>query len=275
MSLTYDTPEAAQKDKPYLDALTELLFQLADDDHLNGHRGSEWIGLGPHIEEDVAFASISQDTMGHAVMYYDMLEELGAGKSDELAQLRKPEDYRNATLVERENGAGHYRDNPDFDWAYAIIRNYIYGVFKKFRLDALEQSSYAPLAETAKKIKREQFYHLYHWEVWIDQLAHSTDEARERLNQAVAKTWTDLASLFDLGPKADQITGFGLLVSSETIKHRFMGKLKEKLDKAGLIWPGEPPAVPASGREGRHSDELLQALNEIGEVYRLDPAATW
>ena len=44
------------------------------------YRGSEWLGLAPHIEEDVASSSISQDSMGHAAMYYQMLEEFGCRK---------------------------------------------------------------------------------------------------------------------------------------------------------------------------------------------------
>ena len=46
------------------------------------------LGLAPHIEEDVASSSISQDSMGHAAMYYKLLEELGAGNADDLAHLR-------------------------------------------------------------------------------------------------------------------------------------------------------------------------------------------
>ena len=72
----------------YKEALTSLLFQLADDDFLYSFRGSEWLGLAPHIEEDVATSSISQDSMGHAAMYYKLLEELGAGNADDLAHLR-------------------------------------------------------------------------------------------------------------------------------------------------------------------------------------------
>ena len=66
----------------YKKALIELLFQLADDDFLFAYRGSEWLGLAPHIEEDVASSSISQDSMGHVAIFYKLLEELGAGKAD-------------------------------------------------------------------------------------------------------------------------------------------------------------------------------------------------
>lgn len=63
----------------YKEALLSLLYQLADDDFILAYRGSEWLGLAPHIEEDVAFSSINQDTMGHATMFYHLLEELGKG----------------------------------------------------------------------------------------------------------------------------------------------------------------------------------------------------
>jgi ring-1,2-phenylacetyl-CoA epoxidase subunit PaaC len=275
MMKKYHTPEEVKQNEQYLEAVAELIYQLADDDLMISHRGSEWLGLGPHIEEDVAFASITQDTMGHAVMYYQMLEELGLGKADDIAQLRKPEEYRNATLAERVNGPGHYKENPDYDWAYAIIRNYTYEVFKKVRLEALEESSYVPLADTAKKIKREQFYHLYHWQIWIDQLAHSTEEAENRLNQAIKKTWEDVSSLFDLGPKAELILQFELIQSEEELKQKFMKIMQEKIEAAGLYWPGEPLAKKESGRDGHHSDEFMSALLELGEVYKLDPLANW
>lgn len=166
-------------------------------------------------------------------------------------------------------------ENPNYDWAYAIIRNYAYEAFKKIRLDSLELSTYAPLSETAKKIKREQFYHLYHWEVWIDQLSHSTPEAQRRLNQAIRKTWEDLASLFDLGPKANSIVKLGLLESSEQLKQRFLKDMQEKLQGAGLVWPGEPLSMDKTGREGSHSPEFTDALEHLSEVYKLAPQANW
>lgn len=271
----YTSPQEAQQDQQYLEALKELIFQVADDDLLISHRGSEWLGLGPHIEEDVAFSSITQNTMGHAAMLYQLLEELGAGKADDLAHLRKPEEYLNAVLAERPNGKGHYKEDPDYDWGYAVIRNYAYEVFKSIRLEALTNTNYAPLADTASKIKREQFYHLYHWEVWIDQLANSTDEAKNRLNEAIKKTWEDLSSLFDLGPKADAIVDLVLMESEESLKQQTLAKMKEKFDQVGLNWLGEPAKLEETGREGKHSDEFVDALNELSEVYKLAPQASW
>ena len=60
-------------DDRYATALTSFLFQAADDELVMGHRESEWLGMAPEIEEDVAFGSISQDEVGHALFYYNLL----------------------------------------------------------------------------------------------------------------------------------------------------------------------------------------------------------
>lgn len=112
-------------------ALTSLLYQLADDDFILAYRGSEWLGLAPHIEEDVAFSSISQDTMGHAAMFYQLLSNLGEGNVDSLAHAREASERQNAVLLELVNGPGHYLSSAQYDWAFAVVRNYFYSQAKK------------------------------------------------------------------------------------------------------------------------------------------------
>jgi len=277
MSKRYANAQEALQDASYTSALKELLYQLADDDLLISHRASEWLGLVPHIEEDVAFSSIAQNTLGHAAMFYQLLEELGEGTPDDLAHLREADKFRNSILAEKPNGTGHYTEDPDYDWGYAIIRNYVYEVFKRLRLEALTSSSYTPLADVAAKVLREQFYHLYHWETWIDQLSGTTAEAESRLNNAIRKAWEDVASLFDLGPAGEDIQKFGLIgsISMEDIKNKFVATVRAKFEGAGLQWPGDMKAGEFSGRECKHTEDLKLALEEIGSVYRLDPAANW
>jgi ring-1,2-phenylacetyl-CoA epoxidase subunit PaaC len=267
--------DQAKQNPDYLIALKELLFQLADDDFILAYRASEWLGLAPHIEEDVAFSSIAQDTMGHAVMFYEMLEELGAGKADDLAQLRHPQEFRNAILAERRNGTGEYLDNPHYDWAYAIARCFLYGLFKQVRLEALSNSSYLPLAQVSRKMLTELNYHLYHWQVWMKQLADSTDEARRRLEAAVEKVWDDIGELFQLGPQAANIVRFGLIAGEDFLLQKWKAKAKEVFAAVSLDWPGEPNVPQQRGRAGEHTEDLAQALATLSEVYRLDPTANW
>ncbi|MBI4172293.1 MAG: phenylacetate-CoA oxygenase subunit PaaI, partial [Actinobacteria bacterium] len=51
---------------------TELLLELADDELILGWRDSEWTGIAPTIEEDVAFSSIAQNEIGHARALYEL-----------------------------------------------------------------------------------------------------------------------------------------------------------------------------------------------------------
>ncbi|MGG0934557.1 1,2-phenylacetyl-CoA epoxidase subunit PaaC [Brevibacillus centrosporus] len=273
--LQVETAQEALKNQEYTQALVALLFQLADDDFILAYRGSEWLGLAPHIEEDVAFSSMAQDMMGHAVMYYEMLEELGVGKADDLAQLREASAFRNAILVERQNGAGGYNDDPHYDWAYAIVRSYVYGLHKKVRLESLLKSSYAPLTLISRKMLTEHRYHLMHWQVWLKQLANSTPDARARLEAAIAKVWSDAGELSDLGPNAASITGFGLIEAEATLREVWLKETQAIFEAANLSWPGEPGAAKERGRAGEHTADLIQALATLSEVYRIDPAASW
>ncbi len=81
-------------------ASVDHLLTLADDELVLGWRDSEWTGIAPFLEEDVAFSSIAQTEIGHARAFYELAAaELGT-TADELAFDRKPEEYRSARLVE-------------------------------------------------------------------------------------------------------------------------------------------------------------------------------
>src|SRR5690349_5570214 len=57
-------------------AIKELLYKIADDQLIIGHRNSEWTGFGPLLEEDIAFSSTAQDKVGQSHALYAMLHRL-------------------------------------------------------------------------------------------------------------------------------------------------------------------------------------------------------
>jgi ring-1,2-phenylacetyl-CoA epoxidase subunit PaaC len=142
----------------------ELLLQLADDELVVGWRDSEWTGIAPFLEEDVALSSIAQNEIGHARALYELLSE----DADALAFDRAPEDYVSAPLVE-------LRLVPD--WARTIARRVLYEAADELRLEQLKASSDAEVAGLAAKIDREEAYHRMHAQMWVDRLA---DEPRYR-----------------------------------------------------------------------------------------------
>lgn len=257
------------------DAIVNLLFQLADDDFLFAYRGSEWLGLAPHIEEDVASSSISQDSMGHAAMFFQLLEELEVGTVNELAHLRPANERKNTILVERPNGEGFYMEVPKFDWAYAVVRNYFYTLAKKVKIDSLKTSSYKPLSETAVKVNMELYYHLLHWKTWFVQLLSSTEEAKQRMQSAIQEVLKDFGDVFSLGKLGDEIVKFDLIEEENALKRRWVSQLKPVFSSLELNLPEIPTKIKQNGRNGEHTDDLNLALSTLSEVFRLDTAASW
>ncbi|MFT9820470.1 1,2-phenylacetyl-CoA epoxidase subunit PaaC [Lysinibacillus sp. NPDC056185] len=258
----------------YKKAVITVLYQLADDDYLFSYRGSEWLGLAPHIEEDVAFSSITQDTMGHAKLYYTLLEELGEGVADSLAQLRPKEERCNSLLVERPNGEGYYKEAPNYDWGYAVARNFVYTTAKKAKIDALKASSYVPIREVAVKISTELYYHQMHWTAWFTQLCTATEESRSRMTKALQEVIKDSGDLLSLGNTAEHITACGLIESEAAINERWFAIVSPIFEAVEIAIPVLPEPI-INGRLGQHTDDLTSAIETMSEVYRSDLAASW
>ncbi|HAM80860.1 1,2-phenylacetyl-CoA epoxidase subunit PaaC [Ornithinibacillus bavariensis] len=273
MSKIVETTEIARQDPSYYQALRELLFQLADDDFIISFRGSEWLGLAPHIEEDVAYSSITQNTMGHAVMYYNLLEELGEGDANFLAHDRGASDRRNGAYLEKRNGEGKYLEEPYFDWALAVVRNYFYESFKKVKLEAISTSSYKPLANVAKKVLMEHPYHFAHWKLWIKQLQTSSEEAKKRIQHRIEEAWEEFLDVLELGNYGNEMVQHQLIaIDEETIKGNWLEEVKTVL----VAMPEGPLGKKyGSGRNGEHTSDLDQALGTLAEVFQSDKTAIW
>ncbi|WP_246860843.1 1,2-phenylacetyl-CoA epoxidase subunit PaaC [Bacillus sp. REN3] len=269
------TLEDAMKEESYRKASAELLFQLADDDFILAYRGSEWLGLAPHIEEDVAFSSISQDTMGHAAIFYQLLHDLGEGDPDGLAHARPSAARKNAILLEKVNGTGTYLDEPHYDWAFTVVRNYFYAQAKKVKIDSLKNSSYLPLAEAAVKVNMELYYHLMHWKTWFAQLVNAGGEAKDRMEAAMQTVFADLEGLFSLGNKKEEFARYGLIASEEELEARWRQQMSPVFESLCLEMPEQFKMESGDGRNGVHTADLAAALDTLSEVYRLDPAASW
>ena len=158
-----------------MNARTQTLLELADDELVLGWRDSEWTGIAPTLEEDVAFSSIAQNEIGHARALYELAAVELATDADALAFDREPGDYRCAPLVEL-----HLTGS----WALTIARRYLYEEADRIRIQALIRSDDDELAGLAAKIDREEVYHRLHAELWAGRLR---DEPRFR--EALVELW--------------------------------------------------------------------------------------
>jgi ring-1,2-phenylacetyl-CoA epoxidase subunit PaaC len=163
------------------------LLALADDELILGWRNSEWTGIAPFLEEDVAFSSIAQTEIGHARAWYELAAKELDTDADALAFDRDSDDYRCAPLVEA-------RLVPD--WGRTIARHWLYETADAIRIEALKASNDPDVAGLAEKIDREEAYHRMHADMWADRLR---DEARFR--GAVDELWPSALGLLEPGQR--------------------------------------------------------------------------
>jgi ring-1,2-phenylacetyl-CoA epoxidase subunit PaaC len=177
----------------------QRVLELADDELILGWRDSEWTGIAPTLEEDVAFSSIAQNEIGHARALYEVAAaELGTD-ADALAFDREPGEYRCAQLVELRL----------MDWAHTIARRYLYEEADRVRIATLKRSDDAELAGLAAKIDREETYHRLHAEMWAGRLR---DEPRFR--SAVQELWPYALGVLDSELRPELARRVGLRVDS-------------------------------------------------------------
>jgi ring-1,2-phenylacetyl-CoA epoxidase subunit PaaC len=138
----------------------QLLLEIADDELILGWRDSEWTGIAPLLEEDVAFSSIAQNEVGHARALYELVARERGITADELAFDRSLDEYRCAQIVELRL----------LDWEKTIARHYLYEEADAKRLERLKRSDNAEIAGLAAKIDREEIYHRMHAQMWHDRL---------------------------------------------------------------------------------------------------------
>src|SRR5688500_2077671 len=174
------------REAPTVEGLDELLLSMADDEFVIGFSDSEWTGIAPLLEEDVAMSSLSQDELGHAAALYGLLAEVQNTDADTIAYDRDPADYRHARLLDHGRG----------DWVMTIARRYLYETADAVRLEALDGSAWAPLSDLVGKIRREERYHTMHISSWLKRLGGARGEPRERLVAALDTLGPDAGTVF-------------------------------------------------------------------------------
>ena len=223
--------------------LTELLLSLADDEFILGYWDSEWTGVAPMLEEDVAMSSIAQDEIGHARLLYQQVVALTGTPIDRLAYGRQPEQYRQVQLVERHRG----------DWAFTIARQFLYDTADQLRIESLKNSTYVPLAQDIAKIEREEVYHQMHVHIWLERLANSTPEARQRLEHALAQLWPDALGMFEPFPGETALVSAGILSTpSAHLQQEWLTTITPVFERLNLEFP---------------------IVKEISEITNKDPGA--
>ncbi|MBN9399375.1 MAG: phenylacetate-CoA oxygenase subunit PaaC ['Candidatus Kapabacteria' thiocyanatum] len=248
-----------------MDALKDLLYRVADDELILAHRHSEWTGLGPVLEEDIAFSSIAQDKLGHAQALYQILHELGEADPDATAFMRDEASLRCSQLVELPNG----------EYDRSLVRHFLFDAAEYHRYGMFQSSSYEPLAKLARKVHGELKYHLYHGQTWVVQLgAQGDEESHRRMQAALDEMWPYALGMFEPGADEAALKADGVFAGEDELKRMWLDFVGATLGNAALRIPDHAEPV-YGGRKGTHTEYLQPLLNEMTEVYRIDPSAEW
>jgi ring-1,2-phenylacetyl-CoA epoxidase subunit PaaC len=247
-------------------AIKELLYKIADDQLILGHRNSEWTGFGPLLEEDIAFSSMAQDKVGHSQAIYVMLHELGEQQPDTVAFMRSAEQFHNSIFVELPNG----------EYDFSLVRHFLYDTAEAIRFEMLTRSSYQPLAELAVKIRGELRYHTLHANTWIKQLGSATEESISRLQQSLGIAMPYALGLFEESPYEHELIEKKIFEGEQALKIQWLKNVEKIIHQTKLKLPEMHTLSPVlGGRMGKHSEHLQPLLDEMNEVFRIDPTAEW
>jgi ring-1,2-phenylacetyl-CoA epoxidase subunit PaaC len=201
--------------------VNELLLGLADDELVLGWRDSEWTGIAPVLEEDVAFSSIAQNEIGHARALYELLTD----DADALAFDRALDEYRCAPLVELRL----------LDWAHTIARRWLYETADEIRISALMGDDDAKVASLAAKINREEAYHRMHAEMWHERLREEP-----RFTNAVADLWPYALGMLEHDQRTELARRVGLAEVAALERGTHTGELAELWNEMTMVRRSAP-----------------------------------
>ncbi|WP_137287460.1 1,2-phenylacetyl-CoA epoxidase subunit PaaC [Halorussus salinisoli] len=243
------------------EAVETLLFRLADDEFVLAERYTEWQVRAPTLESDLALANIAQDELGHARLWYDLLQDFGPDEPD-LVWERPADEWHHSTLTERPFDEG--------DWADPILRSYLYDVAEEIRLEALVDSSYARIRDRVGKIQGEEDYHREHAENWIERLTED-DQSRERVQSALDRLFPYALTLF--APADEEVEAriddLGLRTESlADMREEWLDTVVPYLEDLGLDVDEDADLPDDVGRDESHTDDWDDLWDEFTRTYR-------
>jgi len=247
--------------------MVNLLMSIADDKLFLGHCNSDWTGLAPILEADIAFSSLAQDDIAHASALYDLIGSITGGVPDQIAFGRRAEEYYCCDLVTKRDG---------FNWACAIAKQFYCNHFDYIRLQRLCDATWKPLASLSKRLLTEQAIHIDHVNSWVYHLGNGNDDSTARIQDALDEYAPLAAMMFEEPAGLELLRSEGVLTHEDDIYEVWIQPVQDAVQDAGLnLHIDQMPVGVGGGRTGRHDADFDLALAELQEVFSQDPAAAW
>lgn len=244
----------------------KYLLRLADNALILGQRLAEWCGHGPILEQDIAITNIALDLIGQSRSWYQYAAKVeGKGRSeDDLAYFREAPEFYNVLLVEQ----------PNEDFAYTIVRQFLYDTFNFNLHKGLTKSKDFQIAAIAQKSLKEITYHLRYSSEWVIRLGDGTEVSHQKMQNALNDLWPYVGELVTNDESDLLMAEEGIGIDLETIKKAYYEKLEEILTEATLEQPSDN-WTHTGGKNGKHTEHLSYLLTEMQVLQRTYPGLEW
>ncbi|WP_171100672.1 1,2-phenylacetyl-CoA epoxidase subunit PaaC [Ruegeria sp. HKCCD7255] len=248
------------------EAFLQFLLRMGDNTLILGHRVSEWCGVAPVLEEDIALANTALDLIGQTQMWLGLAGEIDGGKSaDDLAFLRDAWDFRNVLLVEV----------PNAEFCRTLMRQFLFDAWHSIMLGRLIKSSDERVAAIAAKASKEVAYHLERSGDTVVGLGDGTEESHARMQEALDYLWPYVGEMFASDDVDAQTVAAGIAPDPADLRAEYDTLVERVLSTATLTIP-ESRFAHKGGRDGRmHTEHLGQLLTQMQWLQRAYPGAKW
>ncbi len=247
--------------------LFEFLLRQGDNALVLGHRTSQWCGVGPALEEDIALANTALDLIGQTQLWLGYAAEVeGNNRSaNDLAFLRDAYDFRNILMMEV----------PNEDFGRTLMRQFMFDTYQVPWLTELQNSSNERVAAIAAKSVKEARYHLERSRETVIALGDGTEESNSRMQNALDYLWPYCGEIFGADEVDHAMSEQGVAPVPSTLKGTWRACVERALSEAFLVIPNSEFAH-SGGRTGfRHTEHLGHMLATMQTLQRSYPGAEW
>jgi ring-1,2-phenylacetyl-CoA epoxidase subunit PaaC len=110
----------------------------------------------------------------------------------------------------------------------------------------------------------------------MKQLGSATTESITRLQRSLEIALPYALGIFEESPFEKEIIAAQFFAGEQSLKEAWMKKVEDIIGQTSLNLPAWKTVTPVlGGRAGKHSEHLQPLLEEMSEVFRIDPAAEW
>jgi ring-1,2-phenylacetyl-CoA epoxidase subunit PaaC len=165
---------------------------------------------------------------------------------------------------------------PIGEYDFSLVRHFLFDNAELIRYQLLADSAFEPLSKLARKFTGELKYHKFHADTFMLKLGAGTEESHRRMQDSLDFCWNLALGMFEESPFENELKDAGIWKGEEFLKQAWLDAVEPVIIRAELAIPDRATWKPAfGGRMGEHTPHLQPLLEEMSEVFRIDPGAEW